>query len=211
MEFSKKYREQIYAGVLGKLIGVYLGRPVESWSYEAIQERFGEVAYFVHRELQLPLIVADDDISGTFGFFKAMEDSGNSAALTAENIGDAWLNYIIENRSILWWGGLGNSSEHTAYLNLKKGIRAPMSGSEQINGSVISQQVGAQIFMDAYAMMCPGDPDRAVHYVRQCASVSHDGVALEAACFLGALEPRHLMKKTLTGCWINPNAICLPT
>ncbi len=188
MEFSKKYREQIYAGVLGKLIGVYLGRPVESWSYEAIQERFGEVAYFVHRELQLPLIVADDDISGTFGFFKAMEDSGNSAALTAENIGDAWLNYIIENRSILWWGGLGNSSEHTAYLNLKKGIRAPMSGSEQINGSVISQQVGAQIFMDAYAMMCPGDPDRAVHYVRQCASVSHDGVALEAACFLGALE-----------------------
>lgn len=76
MEFSKKYREQIYAGVLGKLIGVYLGRPVESWSYEAIQERFGEVAYFVHRELQLPLIVADDDISGTFGFSRRWRTAG---------------------------------------------------------------------------------------------------------------------------------------
>ncbi len=35
-------RNQIYAGVLGKIIGVYLGRPVEGWSYEKIQDTFGE-------------------------------------------------------------------------------------------------------------------------------------------------------------------------
>ena len=33
-----KYREQIYAGVLGKIIGVYLGRPVEGWSYDKIRD-----------------------------------------------------------------------------------------------------------------------------------------------------------------------------
>ncbi len=33
----KKYQNDIYAGVLGKIIGVYLGRPVEGWSYEKIK------------------------------------------------------------------------------------------------------------------------------------------------------------------------------
>jgi hypothetical protein len=55
----------------------------------------------------VPLIVTDDDISGTFTFVRALEDNGSSAQLTAEQIGWNWLNYIIEDRTILWWGGLG--------------------------------------------------------------------------------------------------------
>lgn len=197
MELSQKYRNQIYAGVLGKLIGVYLGRPVEGWPYASIQERFGEVSYYVHRELGLPLIVADDDISGTFAFFRAVEDNGFPSEISPEMIGRAWLNYIIEGKTILWWGGMGNSTEHTAYLNLKRGIPAPESGSSRRNGPVLSQQIGAQIFMDAYAMMCPGDPERANRMTRSCASVSHDGVAVDAAGFLGALEAAAFDEKNL--------------
>ena len=33
------YAERVYAGVLGKAIGVYLGRPFEGWTYEMIQAR----------------------------------------------------------------------------------------------------------------------------------------------------------------------------
>lgn len=188
MKLSENHRQRIYAGVLGKMIGVYLGRPVEGWPYSQIQERFGEVPYYVHEELDLPLIVADDDLSGTFAFFRAAEDNGFPPEITAEQIGKTWLNYIMENKSILWWGGMGNSTEHTAYLRLKSGIPAPRSGSMALNGPVISQQIGAQIFMDAYAMMCPGDPERANRLVRACASVSHDGIALDAAGFLGSME-----------------------
>lgn len=188
MGLSTKYKNKIYAGVLGKMIGVYLGRPVEGWPYQSIRERFGEIPYYVHEELDLPLIVADDDLSGTFAFFRAMEDNGFKRELTAEDIGKTWLNYIIENRSILWWGGMGNSTEHTAYLNLKRGIPAPESGSMAQNGPVLSQQIGAQIFMDAYAMMSPGDPEYADYLVRACAGVSHDGIAVDAAGFLGAME-----------------------
>lgn len=188
MKLSAAYRNQIYAGVLGKMIGVYLGRPVEGWPYSQIRERFGEVPYYVHDELDLPLIVADDDLSGTFAFFRAVEDWDFDPDLDARKIGETWLNYIIENRSILWWGGLGNSTEHTAYLRLKQGIPALRSGSTELNGPVISQQIGAQIFMDAYAMMCPGDPERANRMVRACAGVSHDGIALDAAGFLGSME-----------------------
>jgi len=28
--------ERVYAGVLGKIVGVYLGRPFEGWRYERI-------------------------------------------------------------------------------------------------------------------------------------------------------------------------------
>lgn len=183
-----QYTEAIYAGVLGKIIGVYLGRPVEGWPYERIQRQFDEIKYYVHDEIGMPLVVADDDISGTFGFFRALEDTGYSRDITPQDFGNTWLNYIIEDKTILWWGGLGRSTEHTAYLRLKSGIPAPQSGSIALNGPTIAQQIGAQIFIDAFAMMSPGDPEQAVDLIRKAASVSHDGLAIEAAGFLGAME-----------------------
>ena len=38
MKLDKVYEEKVYAGVLGKLIGVYLGRPFEQWTHERILE-----------------------------------------------------------------------------------------------------------------------------------------------------------------------------
>jgi ADP-ribosylglycohydrolase len=180
--------EKIYAGVLGKIIGVYHGRPVEGWSYERIMETFGEVNYFVNGKMKLPIMLPDDDISGTFAFFRALEDNGYPKELTAKMVGKTWLNYIIEEKTILWWGGLGRSTEHTAFLHLKNGIDAPLSGSHQLNGPWIPAQIGAQIFMDAFALASPNDPDRAARMVRAAASVSHDGIALDAAVLLGTME-----------------------
>lgn len=192
-----KYADQIYAGVLGKILGVYLGRPVEGWSYEKIQETFGYINYYVHDKVGVPLIVADDDISGTFGFFRAIPDYGYKRETTAKEFGNTWLNYIIENKTILWWGGLGRSTEHTAFLNLKNGMDAPESGSIKVNGKTLAEQIGAQIFIDAIAMACPNDPDLAVKLVRNAASVSHDGLAVEAACHLAALEAMAFEEKDL--------------
>ena len=36
MELNKEYEEKVYSGVLGKIIGVYLGRPFEGWWYDRI-------------------------------------------------------------------------------------------------------------------------------------------------------------------------------
>lgn len=181
------YEERVYAGILGKLIGVYLGRPVEGWAYGDIQERFGLVDRYVNAELGLPLIVADDDISGTLAFGRVAEDAP-AAEFDAADAGNTWLNYIVEDRTILWWGGYGRSTEHTAFLNLKNGIAAPDSGSIARNGSTLAEQIGAQIFSDAFALMAPGDPARAVRLTRAAASVSHDGVALDAAAFFAAMR-----------------------
>lgn len=193
----QKYENKIYAGVLGKILGVYLGRPVEGWSYEKIRETFGQIQYYVHERVGVPLIVADDDISGTFAFFRAIADHGYQKITPAKAFGDTWLNYIIENKTILWWGGLGRSTEHTAYLNLKNGIDAPRSGSCAVNGKILAEQIGAQIFIDAIAMACPGDPETAVELVRNAAGVSHDGIAVEAACHLAALESMAFEEKRI--------------
>ena len=42
------YEERVYAGILGKLIGVYLGRPIENWTYERITRELGEVTNYVN-------------------------------------------------------------------------------------------------------------------------------------------------------------------
>lgn len=188
MPLPHDYEERVYAGVLGKIIGVYLGRPFEQWSYERISRELGEINYYVHEKLNAPLIVTDDDISGTFTFLRAFPDYGNSRDITPQQIGQTWLNYIIENRAILWWGGLGVSTEHTAFLRLKHGISAPQSGSIETNGRVVAEQIGSQIFIDGCGLVAPGDPEFAADLARRFASVSHDGEAIYGAQVVAAME-----------------------
>lgn len=197
MPLPPDYAERVYAGVLGKMIGVYLGRPFEGWSHEAIVARFGEVSYYVHDQLNVPLIVTDDDLSGVFTFIRALADYGISKDITPAQIGQTWLNYLIEDQTILWWGGLGNSTEHTAYLRLKAGIEAPRSGSIALNSKVVAEQIGSQIFVDSWAMIAPGDPELAADLARRAASVSHDGEAIYGAQVIAALEAQAFVERDL--------------
>ncbi len=187
-EFGPEYEERVYAGVLGKIIGVYLGRPFEQWSNAQIEKELGDIRYYVHEKLKQPLVVTDDDLSGTFTFLRALPDYGNSRDLTSEQIGQTWLNYLIEERTILWWGGLGNSTEHTAFLRLKHGIKAPASGSAALNGKIVAEQIGAQIFIDGWGMVAPGQPNLAAEFARKAASVSHDGEAIYGAVVVAVME-----------------------
>jgi ADP-ribosylglycohydrolase len=182
------YLERVYAGVLGKLIGVYLGRPFEGWTYQRIMKELGPIEYYVHDRFDAPLVVTDDDVSGTFTFVRALAEHGVSEDLTAEEIGETWLNSIVESRSILWWGGNGNSTEHTAWLNLKRGVKAPLSGSIATNGQAVAEQIGAQIFIDGWALVAPGQPRLAAKFAEAAGSVSHDGEAVHAAKLLAAME-----------------------
>lgn len=191
------YETRLYAGVLGKIIGVYLGRPFEQWPFERIQSTFGEVEYYVHEQVGVPLIVADDDITGTFTFVRALEDHGAAPGLTAEQIGATWLNYIIENRTILWWGGLGYAAEHTAFLRLKNGIPAPASGSIELNGWQVAEEIGSQIFIEGWAFVAPGNPQLAADLARKAASVSHDREAIYGAQVIAVLVSQAFVESDL--------------
>ena len=66
---SIDYEQRVYAGVLGKILGVYMGRPVEGWPYDEIRMHFDSIRRFPSKSLGLPLIVADNviepDLSGS--------------------------------------------------------------------------------------------------------------------------------------------------
>ncbi|MGE5585054.1 MAG: ADP-ribosylglycohydrolase family protein [Bacillota bacterium] len=183
------YVEKVYAGVLGKAIGVRLGAPLEPaiWTHDTIKEVFGEVRGYVRDYTNF---AADDDTNGIIYFIRALEDYGKNGEISAEDIGKTWLNYTAENRGMFWWGGCGISTEHTAYFNLKNGINAPLSGSAETNGIVCAEQIGGQIFIDAWGMVCPGDIKLAAEYARKAASVSHDRNGIYGGMFVAACESK---------------------
>lgn len=174
---------RIYAGWLGKLVGVRLGAPVEMWTHEQIMEKYGEKHGYLkdYREF-----AADDDVNGPVFFIRALADSGKYQALDSRDVGRAWVNYAPRNAGMYWWGGYGVSSEHTAYENMRAGILPPASGSMDMNGHVIAQQIGGQIFIDAWGLVCPGNPMEAARLAGIAARVAHDGEAVYGGQYVAA-------------------------
>ncbi|NLG24202.1 MAG: ADP-ribosylglycohydrolase family protein [Clostridiales bacterium] len=177
------YVERCYAGWLGKVIGVRHGAPIEGWTYDRIRKLLGEVEGY---PAEYRDFAADDDTNGPLFFLRALADYECSRQLTAEQIGLTWLNYAPWEHAFFWWGGYGKSTEHTAYLNLRAGIPAPRSGSVAQNGAAVAEQIGGQIFIDAWGLVAPGDPALAAELAEKAASVSHGGNGVYGGQFVAS-------------------------
>lgn len=178
---KKEFIEKIYAGWLAKIIGIRLGAPIEGWTYDKIKNIFGELDHYPvdYREF-----AADDDSNGPLFFLKALEDKPADRELKAQDVAEALLNYAPYEHGFFWWGGYGISTEHTAYLNLRNGVKAPMSGSIELNGAATAEQIGGQIFIDTWGLVSPGNPDRAAKFAKEAASVTHDGNGIYGGIFV---------------------------
>ena len=196
------YARRVYAGWLGKCIGVRFGAPLEGWTYQEIRDHLGVVDDY----LPLPagkIFKPDDDTALPMLLIRALEDYGPD--VTPAQMGDTWLNYLGDQRGTLWWGGYGISTEHTAYLNLAAGIPAPQSGSIALNGASMAEQIGGQIFSDIWGLVAPRDPARAADLAARASSVSHDGNGIYGGMFIAAAvsqafqesDPRQLIETGL--------------
>lgn len=177
------YIEKVYAGWLGKVIGVRHGGNVEGWTYEQLERTFGEITGYLH---QFKHFAADDDTNGPMFFLRALQDYTHTGDITSEQMGLTWLNYAPDGHGFFWWGGYGKSTENTAYINLKNGIMAPRSGSIQQNGTAVAEQIGGQIFIDVWGLIAPGSPELAAEYAEKIARVSHDGEGKYGGMFIAA-------------------------
>ena len=182
---ADNYLEKVYAGFLGMNAGIRLGAPVEptEWTPEMIQDVYGDIKGYIK---DYKTFSADDDANGPVFFIRALYDDAKDRELTAEDVGRAWLNYARDGIGMFWWGGEGISTEHTAYNNLKNGIPAPQSGSAEVNGLTLAEQIGGQIFVDSWGLLFPNDLQKAADYAEKGASVSHDGNGLFGARFMAA-------------------------
>lgn len=181
----KDYLEKVYAGFLGMNAGIRLGAPVEPevWTDRRIEQMYGDVTGYIK---DYKNFAADDDANGPVFFIRALYDDARDRELRPDDVGKAWLNYSREGIGMFWWGGDGVSTEHTAFLNLKKGIEAPRSGSAETNGIIIAEQIGGQIFIDTWGLLFPGQIEKAAEYAEIAASVSHDRNGLYGARFIAA-------------------------
>lgn len=180
---NPEYIEKIYAGWLAKVIGVRLGAPIEGWTYEKIQAELGELKGYPKDYRQF---AADDDTNGPLFFLRALGDSETGYDICAQDVGDTLLNYVCYESGFFWWGGYGISTEHTAYLNLRAGVEAPLSGSMAKNGSTVAEQIGGQIFIDTWGLVAPGNPGLAAKCAEKAASVTHDGNGIYGGIFVAS-------------------------
>lgn len=178
---DSSYISRIYAGWLGKIIGIRLGAPIEGWTYEKIRNIYGELD---HYPVEFHDFAADDDSNGPIFFIRALEDKARDHKLTANDVAEALLNYAPYEHGFFWWGGYGVATEHTAYLNLRHGIPAPKSGSIEMNGNTIAEQIGGQIFIDTWGLVNPAKPERAAEMAALAASVTHDGNGIYGGVFV---------------------------
>ena len=202
MKLPSDYDERVYAGWLGKCIGVRFGAPLENWTYEEIRDNLDELTGYVNEDAG-KVFKPDDDTSVPMILIRALEEY--SADVTPQQIAETWLNYLGDQHGTLWWGGYGISTEHTAYLNLAAGIPAPRAGSIVQNGAALAEQIGGQIFSDVWGLVAPDDPARAADYAARASSVSHDGSGIDGGRFVAALvsaafterDPRKLIETGL--------------
>ncbi len=172
------YLYKVYSSWLGKIIGIRLGAPVEGWTDEKIKEKYHDRHGYL---LDYGIFAADDDSNGPLFFVRALLKKNE---ITSEDIGNVFLNYIQEYSGFFWWGGVGVSSEHTAYENLKNGIKAPHSGSIEKNGLTIAEQIGGQIFSDCWGYVSGYDCDLAKELAIKASRVTHDGNGVQGAIFV---------------------------
>lgn len=176
-----EYIDRIYAGWLAKIIGIRLGAPVEGWTSDQIAEKYGEIDGYL---VDYQDFAADDDSNGPFFFVRALREGKHFPTIQPQDVGDALLNYAGFQHGFFWFGGYGVSTEHTAYENLWSGIPAPRSGSILQNGSAVAEQIGGQIFIDCWGLVCPGNEERAAQLARAAASVTHDGNGVWGGIFV---------------------------
>ena len=181
MDFETYYRKTV-AAWLGKIIGIRLGAPVENWTHEQIMETYGKLD---HYPVDYGIFAADDDSNGPLFFVRSL-DYNPSKSITSEEMGNQVLNILSEGHGFFWWGGDGIATEHTAYLRLKEGLKAPLSGSWQTNGKTMAEQIGGQIFSDCWGYVSMGDAALAADLAGKMASVTHDLDGIEGGRFVAA-------------------------
>lgn len=197
---QKDYINRTYAGWLGKVIGIRMGAPIEGWPKEKIELFYGkEMKDYV---VDYKDFAADDDSNGPIFFIRGLE---HYKQLTPREMGYTCLNYIPKEHGFFWWGG-ELSTEHTAFKNLFAGMEAPESGSADVNGMEMAEQIGGQIFIDGFGFVAPGNPVLASELAEASARVTHDydgvaGARFIAACIALAYvknDVKEIMEEALT-------------
>lgn len=200
-------RERLAGAWTGRACGCLLGIPVEGWNRQRIhdflvesgqyplqgymsskmapgtREKFliedndADMSYgrkkvcWINNVTEFPV---DDDMNYTMLSLCVLESKGKH--FTSEDIAGAWLHAVPSFHTC--------TAERIAYRNLMHCILPPRSGSFM---NPYREWIGAQIRVDFYGWINPGNPREAARMAYRDAVVAQTGNGVYAAMFIAAL------------------------
>jgi ADP-ribosylglycohydrolase len=172
--------DRVYGALIGQAVGDALGAPTEGMTRAEITEKFDWVSGFV-----------SDDPAGTddteYAVLTARTVLEHGHQMTPEDVAQAWRDNLVAQEGGFYGGGF---SEMTAINNLRAGLSAPQSGSD--NHEMWSD--GTAMRIAPVGVFCAGDPSEAARLAAIDAQVSHarDGIycaqAIAAAVSVALVE-----------------------
>ena len=156
--------DRVYGALIGQAVGDALGAPTEGMTREEIASRYGWVDDFVSDDP-----VGTDDTE--YAVLSARIVLKHGHELTPADVTAAWRENLVEQDGGFYGGGF---SEMTAINNLKAGLVAPQTGTD--NHEMWSD--GTAMRIAPVGVICAGDPREAARLAAIDAQVSHarDGI-----------------------------------
>jgi ADP-ribosylglycohydrolase len=167
---SKEYYNKVLGSWIGRVVGDFVGAPVEFQPYSLIKEKYGNITYYPE---PIDLNQVNDDEMYEICALIALETHGIN--LTAKDIAQEWVNLLYT---------LNFTAEEIALKNLRNGILPPESG---INNNFYYDGIGAQMRADIWGQIAPGCPKIAKYYSELDGSISHAGIGIEGEVFVAVL------------------------
>lgn len=161
-----RYYQKVYGAWLGKCIGGAAG---------AKQENFKGVMGYTMENVFPDTLPPNDDFDLQVLWLKEVI-AKKGPALTAADLGEAFVKY-----------NLCLANEYSISIkNMELGIAPPLAGT--FNNEFFRNSMGCPIRAEIWAMICPGDPDKAVYYAGEDGCIDHGAESIHAEKFYAALE-----------------------
>jgi ADP-ribosylglycohydrolase/DNA-binding transcriptional regulator YhcF (GntR family) len=201
--------ERIYGAWLGRCIGCLLGKPVEGWPKEEIEnylratdtyplqdyfsyapDKIVSNEYTLHPSAQeatrgnIKCMPRDDDLDYTILNLKLVEE--NSLEFTTDDVAEEWL-WNLPYQMVY-------TAERQTYANLVRGIKPPATA---VYRNPFREWIGAQIRADVFGYLAPGNPELAASLAYKDASLSHTKNGIYGEMFIAAALSAALVSNDL--------------
>ncbi|WP_419872541.1 ADP-ribosylglycohydrolase family protein [Candidatus Pristimantibacillus sp. PTI5] len=197
--------DKVYGAWLGRSAGCLLGQPIEGWRKDRIAGLLKEtgnfpVHYYISSEIDPEIakkygvtneggsygndsvswinnvkhMVEDDDMNYTIIGLAVVEKYGYN--YSPDDVAETWLNLLPLLRTC--------TAERIAYRNLVNRMDPPHSAAYR---NVYREWIGAQIRVDLYGYINPGNPVKAAEMAWRDASISHVKNGIFGAMWVAAM------------------------
>lgn len=192
-------RDRLAGAWTGRIAGCLLGKPLEGWRTPQLHRLLtASDNYPMHRYVTTADFAgdlreefahalnhcwadrleggapSDDDTNYTVLALRLVKEKGR--AFTSQDVLDAWLGWLPYYAVC--------TAERIAYRHAAAGLSAPATATTR---NPYREYIGAQIRVDLYGYLCPGDPAAAAAMAYRDAAVSHTKNGIYGALYVAAM------------------------